>query len=107
MLSDQGHKMAGRRVSADSDAMTRLASRRLRWLLPAGIAAAIAAASLTMTVAANASAEPDLASKTAAQLLVAVENARPAGLSGTIVETAKLGLPDISGLAGAAGAGGA
>ena len=106
MLSTDGHKDAGRRVVADSDPMTRLASRRLRWLLPAGIAAAIAVASVATTAAANASAQPKLAAKTAAQLLVAVENASPAGLSGTVVETAKLGLPDISGLVGSTGGSG-
>jgi outer membrane lipoprotein-sorting protein len=106
MLSAEGHKDAGRRVAADSDAMTRLASRRLRWLLPAGIAAAIAVASVATTAAANASAQPKLAVKTAAQLLVAVENATLPGLSGTIVETAKLGLPDISGLVGDSGGSG-
>jgi len=91
----------------DSDAMTRLASRRLRWLLPAGIAAAIAVASVATTAAANASGPPPkLAAKTAAQLLVAVENASPAGLSGTVVETAKLGLPDISGLVASTGGSG-
>jgi outer membrane lipoprotein-sorting protein len=95
--------MAGRRGAEDSDDMTRLASRRLRWLLPAGIAAAIAVASFATSAAASGSAQPKLAAKTAAQLLVAVENAHPAGLSGTVVETAKLGLPDLSGLAGAAG----
>jgi len=106
MLSAEGHKDAGRRVAADSEAMTRLASRRLRWLLPAGIAAAIAVASVATTAAASASGQPKLAAKTAAQLLVAVENASPAGLSGTIVETAKLGLPDISGLLGSSGGSG-
>jgi outer membrane lipoprotein-sorting protein len=106
MLSADGHKDAGRRVAADSAAMTRLASRRLRWLLPAGIAAAIAVASVATTAAANASAQPKLGAKTAAQLLVAVENASPPGLSGTIVETAKLGLPDISGLVGDGGGSG-
>jgi outer membrane lipoprotein-sorting protein len=106
MLSAEGHKDAGRRVAADSEAMTRLASRRLRWLLPAGIAAAIAVASVATTAAASASAQPKLAVKTAAQLLVAVENASPAGLSGTVVETAKLGLPDISGLVGDSGGSG-
>jgi outer membrane lipoprotein-sorting protein len=107
LLSVEGHKDAGRRLAADSDAMTRLASRRLRWLLPAGIAAAIAVASVATTAAANASGPPPkLAAKTAAQLLVAVENASPAGLSGTVVETAKLGLPDISGLLGSAGGSG-
>jgi outer membrane lipoprotein-sorting protein len=93
-------------LAADSDAMTRLASRRLRWLLPAGIAAAIAVASVATSAAASTSGQPKLAAKTAAQLLVAVENASPAGLSGTIVETAKLGLPDISGLLGSSGGSG-
>jgi outer membrane lipoprotein-sorting protein len=106
MLSAEDDKDAGRRVAPDSDAMTRLASRRLRWLLPAGIAAAIAVASVATTAAASASAQPKLAAKTAAQLLVAVQNASPAGLSGTIVETAKLGLPDISGLLGSGGGSG-
>ena len=86
--------------------MTRLASRRLRWLLPAGIAAAIAVASVATTAAASAGGQPKLSAKTAAQLLVAVENAAPAGLSGTVVETAKLGLPDISGLVGDSGGSG-
>jgi outer membrane lipoprotein-sorting protein len=89
-----------------SDGMTSRATRRLRWLVPAVIAAAIAAASLTTTAAANASDQPKLAPKTAADLLVAIEQADPAGLSGTIVETAKLGLPDLSGVAGAGGSGG-
>jgi outer membrane lipoprotein-sorting protein len=106
MLSAKGRKDAGRRVAVDSGGMTRLASRRLRWLLPAGIAAAIAVASVATTAAASASAQPKLAVKTAAQLLVAVEKASPAGLSGTVVETAKLGLPDISGLVGDSGGSG-
>jgi outer membrane lipoprotein-sorting protein len=106
MLSAKAHKIARRRGAEDSDDMTRLASRRLRWLLPAGIAAAIAVASFATSAAASGSAQPKLGAKTAAQLLVAVEHADPAGLSGTIVETAKLGLPDISGLAGEAGASG-
>jgi outer membrane lipoprotein-sorting protein len=86
--------------------MTSRGTRRLRWLVPAVIAAAIAAASLTTTAAANASDQPKLAPKTAADLLAAVEQADPAGLSGTIVETTKLGLPDLSGIAGAGGSGG-
>jgi outer membrane lipoprotein-sorting protein len=106
MLSAEEHKDAGRRLAADSDPMTRLASRRLRWLLPAGIAAAIAVASVATTAAASASGQPKLTAKTAAQLLVAVESASPAGLTGTIVETAKLGLPNISGLLGSSGGSG-
>jgi outer membrane lipoprotein-sorting protein len=86
--------------------MTSRGTRRLRWLVPAVIGAAIAAASLTTTAAANASDQPKLAPKTAADLLVGIEQADPAGLSGTIVQTTKLGLPDLSGIAGAGGSGG-
>jgi len=70
-------------------------NRRLRWALPAGVAAAVAAASLTSTAASSSAAEPTLPSRTAAQLLADLEQANPAGLSGTIVETAKLGLPQL------------
>ena len=105
MLSAGSHEDADGELRGDSAAMTRLASRRLRWLLPGGIAAAIAVASVATTAAANASGQPKLGAKTAAELLVAVENASPAGLSGTVVETAKLGLPDISGLVGSTGSG--
>jgi outer membrane lipoprotein-sorting protein len=70
-------------------------TRRLRWALPGGVAAAIAIGSLTSTVASSAAAEPNLPTKTAAQLLAALEQARPPGLSGTVVETADLGLPQL------------
>jgi outer membrane lipoprotein-sorting protein len=84
--------------------MTRfLSSRRLRWAAPAVVAAAIAAAALTTNVAANASGQPKLSTRTAAQLLAAVEQASPAGLSGTVVETAKLGLPSLPDIGGSGG----
>lgn len=72
-----------------------LATRRLRWMVPGGVAAAIAIASFTTSVASNASAEPNLPDRTAAQLLAGLEQASPPGLSGTIVETTKLGLPQL------------
>src|SRR5665213_1581478 len=81
--------------------MTSVLTRRLRWLLPAGIAAGIAAASLTAAAAADASAQPKLDAQTAAQLLVAVEHANPAGFSGTIVENTNLGLPQLPDVGGA------
>jgi outer membrane lipoprotein-sorting protein len=80
-----------------------LASRRLRWAAPAVVAAAIAAAALTSNVAANASGQPKLAPQTAAELLAAVEQASPPGLSGTVVETAKLGLPSLPDIGGSGG----
>ena len=72
-----------------------ITARRLRWALPAGVAAAIAVASLTAGTAASGAAEPKLPVRTAAQLLAAVETAQPHGFSGTIVETANLGLPQL------------
>jgi outer membrane lipoprotein-sorting protein len=85
-----------------SKTMTRFhTSNRLRWAAPAVVAAAIAAAALTSNVSANASGQPKLAPKTAAQLLADVEQASPAGMSGTIVESVKLGLPSLPDIAGA------
>jgi outer membrane lipoprotein-sorting protein len=57
----------------------------------------MAAAALTTNDGAGASERPNLPAKTAAQLLAAVEQAHPASLSGTIVETAHLGLPTLPG----------
>jgi outer membrane lipoprotein-sorting protein len=84
--------------------MTRaFTTRRLRWALPAGVAAAIAVGSLTSSVASSAAAEPNLPARTAAQLLVDLETANPPGFSGTIVETAKLGLPQLPDIGGSGG----
>jgi outer membrane lipoprotein-sorting protein len=58
-------------------------------VLVAGVIAAVASGVLT------AGANPPLPARTAAQLLVDVQNARVDGLSGTIVSTAKLGLPEL------------
>ncbi len=55
----------------------------------------MAAAALTTNNGAGASERPNLPAKTAAQLLAAVEQAHPQSLSGTIVETAHLGLPAL------------
>lgn len=76
--------------------MTRvLTSRRARWAVPALVAAAVAAAAITTTNGAGASERPNLPARTAASLLAAVQQAHPVALSGTIVETAHLGLPDL------------
>ena len=78
-------------------------TRRLRWALPAGVAAAIAVGSLTSSVTSSAAAEPNLPARTAAQLLVNLETANPPGFSGTVVETAKLGLPQLPNIGGSGG----
>jgi outer membrane lipoprotein-sorting protein len=74
----------------------------LRWLVPSAAAVVvIGGGAAAGTIAA--SADPSLPQRSAAQLLVDVQNAKVAGLSGTVVETADLGLPPLSGLAGGQG----
>jgi outer membrane lipoprotein-sorting protein len=68
--------------------------RRGRWAVPAAIAAGVVVAAITMN-GAGATVSPNLKPMTSADLLTAVANARPSALSGTIVETADLGLPDL------------
>jgi len=77
----------------------------LRWLVPSAAAVIViggGAAAGTIV----ASADPSLPDRSAAQLLVDIQSAKVDGLSGTIVESADLGLPAIAGLAGGAGLGG-
>jgi outer membrane lipoprotein-sorting protein len=50
-----------------------------------------------------ASADPSLPDRSAAQLLVDIQNARVDGLSGTVVQSADLGLPAIAGITGGQG----
>lgn len=72
-------------------------SRRTRWAVPAGVLAAVAAVTAGALVS-TAQASPVLPSRTPAQLLAAVAGTKsmPA-LTGTIDETAKLGLPQLPG----------
>ena len=66
-----------------------------RWALPAGAVVLIAAGTLVATR--TASADSGLQPRTAAQLLVDVQqSATRRSLSGTVVQTANLGLPQIS-----------
>ncbi|WP_229073238.1 hypothetical protein [Actinoplanes sp. DH11] len=69
----------------------------LRWLVPSAAAVAViggGAAAGTIV----ASADPALPERTAAQLLVDLQSANPAGFSGTVVQSTDLGLPGIAGL---------
>lgn len=76
-------------------------SRRpaLRWLVPL-VAAAVLTTAGSAISAITASARDSLPPRTAAQLLVDVQQARLDGLSGTIVQSADLGLPALPGIAG-------
>ena len=73
-------------------------SRRARWAVPAG-AVALAGAVTAGTMISTAQASPELPLRTPAQLLAAVagRTAPPPALTGTVVETASLGLPQLPG----------
>ena len=73
-------------------------SRRARWAIP-GAAVALAAAVTAGSLISTAQASPELPPRTAAQLLAAVagRDAPPPALTGTVVETASLGLPQLPG----------
>jgi outer membrane lipoprotein-sorting protein len=74
----------------------------MRWLVPTAAAVVvIGGGAAAGTIAANA--DPTLPTRSAAQLLVDVQNAKVAGLSGTVVQTADLGLPSLAGIAGGSG----
>ncbi|WP_305783473.1 LolA family protein [Symbioplanes lichenis] len=74
----------------------------LRWLVPAAAAVVVVGGGAAAgTIAA--SADPTLPDITAAQLLTDVQNAKVDGMSGTVVQTADLGLPALPGLSGGEG----
>jgi outer membrane lipoprotein-sorting protein len=71
-------------------------SRQVRWGVPAAAVAAVAAVTAGSLIAV-AQAAPRLAARTPAQLLAAVAgtDSAPPPLTGTVVETAKLGIPQL------------
>jgi len=73
-------------------------SRRARWAVPAGALAATGAV-MAGALISTAQASPALPARTAAQLLAAVagRTGPPPAFTGTVVETASLGLPDLPG----------
>jgi outer membrane lipoprotein-sorting protein len=76
-----------------------MTSRRARWAVPAGavaVVAAVTAASMTTTAAAS----PALPARTPAQLLTALAShagSPPPAMSGTVVESAAIGIPQLPG----------
>lgn len=75
-------------------------SRRARWAVPGGAVAAVAAA-VAVSAITVAQAAPALPSRTPAELLAAVagHTSPPPPLTGTVVETASLGVPELPGAA--------
>jgi len=65
----------------------------LRWLAPLTVLAVVGAAGALASV--SASANPPLEPRTAEQLLVALQQAEVAGLSGTVEQTSALGIPEL------------
>ena len=76
----------------------------LRWAVPAVTAVALVGGGAAIG-GLSAIASDGLSARTAAQLLVDVQQARLDGLSGTVVQKSELGLPDLP-IAGASGHGG-
>jgi outer membrane lipoprotein-sorting protein len=74
---------------------------RARWAAPA--AAVVAIGGVALVAGQSANAEPNLPHRTAAQLLVDVQQAKLSAISGTVVQTSNLGLPEIPGLSGGGG----
>ena len=77
-----------------------LRSRKARWAVPTATVAAVVAAVGFGAIIAGAS-SPDLPEKTAAELLVAVTDSDQP-FSGTVVQTSRLGLPELPSSAAAA-----
>jgi outer membrane lipoprotein-sorting protein len=72
-------------------------SRRMRWAVPAGAVAIAGAVTAGVLISAAASASPELPAKTPAQLLAALaaRTGPPPPLTGTVVESASLGIPQL------------
>ncbi len=75
----------------------------LRWLVPVVVAIALAAAGSVVGVV-SAATRGALPQRTAKQLLVDVQKADLAGFSGTVTQTADLGLPSVPGAGGSGSA---
>ena len=73
-------------------------SRRGRWLVPMGVVAVVAGVGIASAITV-AQAAPALPPRTPAQLLAAVagDHSAPPPLTGTVVETATLGIPELPG----------
>src|SRR5207253_4555540 len=80
-------------------------ARRLRWLAPVAVAAAIGLLALVPTL--SSAATPDLPGITPEQLVAKVKQSNVQAFSGTFQLTTDLGIPNLSSLQGAGGQGGA
>jgi outer membrane lipoprotein-sorting protein len=74
-----------------------LRTRRARWAVPTAVAAGLATAIGSGVVLAGAS-SPDLPERTPAELIAQIHESEPQPFSGTLVQTSRLGLPDLPGM---------
>ncbi|MCW2779034.1 MAG: hypothetical protein JWN17_2759 [Frankiales bacterium] len=74
-----------------------MTSPALRWAVPAVAAGLVACAAVLPSAVSAAGRAPDLAPRSAAQLLVDLSTHRTTALSGTVVQTSRLGLPKLPG----------
>src|SRR5512142_1598858 len=72
----------------------RMSSRRARWAVPAGVLV-VTGGILAGSLISSAQAAPGLPTRTPAQLLAEVADATTPPLTGTVVETASFGLPQL------------
>lgn len=70
----------------------------LRWMAPAALVVVIGGTG--GLVATTATADPQLPTRTAAELLVALQKANVDAMSGKVVQTSDLGIPDLPGVGG-------
>lgn len=77
--------------------LSRRLRRRAAWAVPAVAVAAVVAAPTLLPLSVSATDAPNLPARTAPQLLAAVESSSTQALSGEIVATARLGLPQLPG----------
>jgi outer membrane lipoprotein-sorting protein len=75
--------------------MSRTSSSRWPWAVPAGAAMLVVAGTVLPSLGGTADAASALPDRTAEQLLADVATAEVDGLAGTVVQTSRLGLPEL------------
>ncbi len=73
----------------------------VRWIAPAAVAVLLVGGSVGVNAITASAGSGALPPRTAAQLLIDVEQAKLGALSGTVVQTSDLGIPSLPGLGGA------
>lgn len=72
----------------------------MRWIAPVAVAGILVGGAATVNAISASAGSAALPSRTAAQLLVDVEQAKLTALSGTVVQSSDLGIPSVPGIGG-------